>query len=102
MSAVQQESRTYLVVVLTAPALVALRNKAESLVCSQEGIPLYSGELPQSEFRGVATGGTTLDGKEQPATDARPFQHIGYLKTLYIIGLLEQVRLSEPLFGGSS
>jgi hypothetical protein len=58
----------------------------------QERIPQYQGELPAYEFKGMATGGLPLGGSEQPAGDARPFQHLGVLKTLFTADLLKRVR----------
>ena len=56
----------------------------------QEGIPQYQG-LPEYGFKGMATGGMSLGGEEQPAGDARPFQHLGLLKTMFASELLKQV-----------
>lgn len=58
----------------------------------QERIPQFQGELPAYEFKGMATGGLPLGGSEQPAGDARPFQHLGVLKTLFTADLLRRVR----------
>jgi hypothetical protein len=66
----------------------------------QEHIPQYQGALPAYEFKGMATGGLPLGGSEQPAGDARPFQHLGLLKTLFTADLLRRVcALRHPPWG---